>query len=734
MLCVAGFDGYFKEINPAWSKYLGWSEEELLAKPYIEFVHPDDRQATIEAGQCLAEGKPVFGFENRYRTKEGAYHRITWNAFPLTQEQLIFSVARDSIDRERIEAALRESEEKFQNVVESSPMGVHMYRLEAGGRLVFTGANEAADVILGVDNSQFIGKTIEEAFPPLAETEVPDQYRHVAAEGTRWQTEQIDYHDEKIRGAYEVYAFRTAPGMMAALFLDITERKRAEEALRESEERFRSLVQHLSDIVWVVDENIICSYETPSCSRILGYDPGFFIGKSGLEYIHPGDIDLVREGFSEVLYMENDFVPIKFHMRHADGHWVEIEAIANNLLDHPGINGVVITARDITERTRLEEQLQQAQKMEAIGTLTAGIAHDFNNLLTTIIGGADLVMSKLDDNDPISEPIGDILAAGNSAKNLTRQLLAFSRKQVFEAKLVDINEVIMDMEKMLHRVIREDIKLLTYFESTEGKVKADPLQLEHVLINLAVNAVDAMPDGGKLIIETSDVVLENEYIRAHAVAVPGRYVLLSVSDTGHGMEKAMLDKIFDPFFTTKEREKGTGLGLAMVYGIVKQHGGYIWVYSEPERGSTFKIYLPVADQQETEKAAEPDTAKALTGSETILVVEDEKIVRDLVCRTLEASGYAILKAKDVYDALRIAKGHADEIDLLITDIVMPGMNGKELNERMTKVIPDLKVLYMSGYSDNVISHDGFIDDGVKFLQKPFTIGDLTARVRDALKG
>jgi signal transduction histidine kinase/ActR/RegA family two-component response regulator len=394
---------------------------------------------------------------------------------------------------------------------------------------------------------------------------------------------------------------------------------------------------------------------------------------------------------------------------------------------------IVGSMRDITESRRLQEQLQQAQKMEAVGTLAGGIAHDFNNILTTIIGGTDLVLGMLGEDDPAYPTVHDIHRTGIKASRLTKQLLAFSRKQVFEAKVVDVNRVIEELQPLLSRLLREDIDLSVSLDQKAMKVKADPTQLEMMLINLSINAVDAMPEGGKLILETRRVEIDSRIVKPLFILEPGSYVQVSVSDTGTGMEQGIVDKIFDPFFTTKERGKGTGLGLAVVYGIVKQHGGYIYVYSEPGEGSSFKVlFPPTGEEVAVEPAERPDT-DAAGGSETVLVVEDDRIVLNLVERILGERGYTVYSASDGEEALDVARRIGDGLDILVTDVVMPGMNGRELHSRVTEFCPRVKVLFMSGYTDNVIIHKGFVDNGVKFLQKPFTVKELADKIRDTLE-
>ena len=380
----------------------------------------------------------------------------------------------------------------------------------------------------------------------------------------------------------------------------------------------------------------------------------------------------------------------------------------------------------------MQEQLRQAQKIEAIGRLAGGIAHDFNNLLTVIKGVCQLSLLDLHERDPLYENLKEIERSAERAADLTRQLLAFSRKQILEMEVLDLNDIVRGLDKMLHRLLGEDIDLVTVLSEGIGKVKVDPGQMEQVIINLAVNSRDAMPQGGKLTIETADVELDEEYAKRHIAVQPGRYVMLSISDTGVGMTPEVKDRLFEPFFTTKEQGKGTGLGLSTVYGIVKQSGGNIWVYSEPGQGATFKIYLPRVEEPLTEKKREEVSREIPRGGETILVVEDEETVRKLAMRLLKGQGYRVLEASDGGKAFMLCEKYKERIDLILTDVVMPGMSGRELAERLKQIHPEMKVLYMSGYTDNAIVHHGVLKEGIHFIQKPFTLESLARKVREVL--
>jgi nitrogen-specific signal transduction histidine kinase len=394
---------------------------------------------------------------------------------------------------------------------------------------------------------------------------------------------------------------------------------------------------------------------------------------------------------------------------------------------------------DITKRKRteqemagLQEQLRQSQKMEAVGKLAGGIAHDFNNLLTIIKGYSQLPLIELKEGDLLKRNFVEIQKASDRATELIRQLLAFSRRQILEMKVLDLNMIIRDLEKMLNRVIGEDIELITFLAEDLGNVKIDKGQMEQVIMNIAVNAREAMPSGGKLTIETANVELDEEYARNHADVTPGHYVMLSVSDTGVGMTQEVKEHVFEPFFTTKETGKGTGLGLSTVYGIIKQSEGNIWVYSEPGKGTTFKIYLPRVDEPPEKIVEKVKSLDLPRGSETVLVVEDDEEVRKLAVQVLKNQGYKVLEASQGVEAFLICDEHKGSIHLLLADVVMPKMSGRELADRVAELRPGIKVLYMSGYTDNAIVHHGVLEKGVNYIQKPFTVEGLAWKVREVL--
>jgi len=516
-----------------------------------------------------------------------------------------------------------------------------------------------------------------------------------------------------------------------ALSAEERQRRQAETALRASEERFRALVENSSDALLLTDGEGRVTYVAPSSERHLGWKPDEMLGQSFFDFLHPDDRELAGIRLSETLERPGETVSAELRFRHADGAWRIMEGFGVNRLNDPSVGAIILNARDITERRKLEEQLRQAQKMEAVGQLAGGVAHDFNNLLTAILGYCNLMIEDIPKEDPLRQDLEEIKSAGERAAALTRQLLAFSRRQMLQPQVVDINTLVRQLEKLLRRLISEDVELVTALAPSLPAVKVDPASIEQVLVNLAVNARDAMPRGGRLTIETATVELDSTYTVTHPSVEPGRYVMIGVSDTGEGMDAPTRERIFEPFFTTKEQGKGSGLGLATVYGIVKQSGGSIWVYSEPGKGTSFKVYLPPSESGVPARTSGTGADAARKGWETVLLVEDEDAVRALAREVLRRHGYVVIEARHGLDALRLAERHPDTIHLMVTDIVMPHMSGRELADRLAEVRPKMKVLFMSGYTDHAAMHR-HLTPGSAFLQKPFTPETFARKVRSML--
>jgi len=512
---------------------------------------------------------------------------------------------------------------------------------------------------------------------------------------------------------------------------EIIQRRLLIEQLRRSEEKYRKFFEDdiSGDYTATPDGKILMC--NPTLVRILGF-------KSKKDLMSYNAYDLypkrnMRDKFLNLIKEKGRLENYEIELRGYDGKPVHVIQNVIGTFDEKGdlkeLKGYLF---DITDRKKLEEQLLQSQKLEAMGRLAGGIAHDFNNLLTVILGYIDILLDSNMKSKSNYMMLEQIQTASKSAISLTSQLLAFSRKQIIQPSITNLNSIIKNLEKMIRRLIGENIKLSTFLAEDLGNVKMDQSQIEQILLNLALNGRDAMPDGGELTFETKNVFLDDLYASQHISVKAGNYIMLSVSDTGIGIDKKIKDKIFDPFFTTKEKGKGTGLGLATIYGIVKQSGGNIWVDSEPGKGATFKIYLPRVFENEVIEAKPVSTPQSFKGSETILIIEDDQGILNLVYITLKDYGYKVQRAKNGKKAIEICKKYQDKIRLVITDIIMPKMSGKELAIKINKLSPGIKILFMSGYADNVIVHHGILDKGVNLLQKPFDSHDLVKKVREIL--
>ncbi len=521
------------------------------------------------------------------------------------------------------------------------------------------------------------------------------------------------------------------PGELLFVAKDITRRKQAEETLA----RLAMAVEQAGEAIMITDTEGTIEYVNPAFAQITGYRPEEIMGKNP-RVLKSGrhDANFYREMWNTIRAGKTWSGILVNKAR--DGKLFEEAAVISPVRNAYGtVINYVAVKRDVTHEVQLEEQLRQAQKMEAVGKLAGGIAHDFNNLLTAILGYIDLLLVQIPEESPLRREVDGIKMASERATGLTRQLLAFSRKQILQPKVIQLNTILVGMDQMLRRLIGEDILLLTKTAGDLWNVRMDPGQLEQAIVNLVVNARDAMPEGGKLTLETANVDLGEDYVQLHVAIRPGSYAMLAVSDTGCGMSEEVKARIFEPFFTTKETGKGTGLGLSTVYGIVKQSRGYIWVYSEPDKGTTFKIYLPRVEEATEEAIAVPveKPPKKSEGRETVLVAEDEDFVRDLIEEILHANGYTVLSARDGKDAIRISDQYDGEIHLLLTDVVMPHLSGRILSENIKTRRPGIKVLHMSGYTENAIVHHGVLDPGMNFIQKPFRMAILLRKVREILE-
>jgi PAS domain S-box-containing protein len=649
---------------------------------------------------------------------------------------LLYRSIRYAVERRASDEAMRRSEALYRNLIEGSIQGV-MIHVDGIIQL----ANPALAGMLGLESpDEMIGQPVW-PFIAAEDREMAQAYQKARREG-RPAPSNFELHLQRRDGsviALDCMASSIAwQGGQATLatVVDMTERKRAELGLRLSEERFRQIAENIKEAFIVVELNGFRPlYLSRMWEEIWGrpLEEAYRNPTAWVQAIHPDDAGVVAETRQAI--DRGEPISRNFRVVRPDGtiRWVRARAFPVYSANHELYREVGLV-EDITDLRRTEEQLLQAQKMEAVGRLAGGVAHDFNNLLTAILGYSELVLQDLGPDHPSAADVKEIRMAGQSAENLTRQLLAFSRRQILQPQTLDLNKVVTRVDALLQRIIGEDIELTMKLTAPLGRVSADPGQIEQVVLNLAVNARDAMPHGGKLTIETANVVLDDDYVSQHAGATPGPHVMMAVTDTGHGMDAATQQRLFEPFFTTKEPGRGTGLGLATVYGIVTQSRGSIWVYSEVGQGSTFKVYLPVTTDEVTAPAVVEMSPASLSGTETVLVVEDQIEARSVICETLRRRGYTVIEAVNGPDA--IVKGRQADvgIDVMLTDVVMPGMGGRRVAEVIRATRPALKVVYMSGYTDSAIVDHGILEAGVTFVQKPFATDTLLRKIREVLDG
>jgi two-component system, cell cycle sensor histidine kinase and response regulator CckA len=722
----------FVDLNNAAASLGGFKPEDLIGHTMDDRGLIEDPNFENHVSRKLREEGKAHNVETKFRTKNGELHTILASVDPIifNNESCMLAVSVDITEREEKADALRRSEEKYRMVVENSIQGLVIIQ---DSRLVF--CNSAYASISGYSLKELLALSpseIEAMIHPddrdnlhkhyrdqLAGKPIVPRFEHrgIKKDGTViWleaHTSMIDYNGRPA---------------IQSVCMDITDRKNVEEALKESGEYLNQIINCIGDPIFVKDCNhrnvlvndAVCAFRKMSREELIGR----------IEVMDPARRHF-REQEANVLKTGREII--------CEDSIVDSEGITRTFMTKKtllslknGSRQVVGVMRDITEYKRLEAQFLQAQKMEAIGVLAGGVAHDFNNLLNVINGYAELLLEELNPDDPTRKEIEPIWQAGQRAVTLTSQLLAFGRKQIMQLEIFDLNQVIVHMSSMLRHMIGEDITIISKIPQDPMLINADPGKIQQVVMNLVVNARDAMLNGGKLTIETAKVIFDNSYVKVHPMTKPGPYVMLAVSDNGIGMDAATQARIFEPFFTTKAKGKGTGLGMSTVYGIVKQSDGFVWVYSEPEKGTTVKIYFPHEAGSVSAPLPEMQSDSVLRGSETVLVVEDEEAVRALACRVLAGNGYKVIEAADGLEALRIAQREAPQIHLVISDVVMPGIGGKVLIYRIKDYLPGIKSLFISGYTDNAIVHHGILDSGIAFLQKPFTVDGLLRKVREVL--
>lgn len=715
LICIVSPDGRFLRVNPAFERVLGWTPAEMISQPFLEFIWEPDRERTIaELGRMRSKGTLV-PFENRYRKKGGGFCRLSWSEMPIAEAGTMYGIARDVTAERNVAERLQETLEATTDVFMS---------FDSEWRFLYL--NSEAERMLGRDRTSLLGRNVWEEYPESVDRIYYREYHRAIAERVPVRFEE---HVAQQDRWLDVRAFPTSQGLDVYL-RDVTEVRRASRELEDLARRYQLLFDRNPLPMWVFDRETleflavnqatVSKYEF-SREELLGMTvlqirPAEEIAKLEARLAHEPE-GLVHAGL--------------WHHQTKSGRHLTME-IYHDRIPFGGRPAWLVLAVDVSERQVLEQQLRQAQKMETIGQLAGGIAHDFNNLLTVINGYSQLLQRRFAADESISRPLGHILQSGERAAALTAQLLAFSRQQVLHPKTAAMNDLVEAMMPMLERLIREDIEVAWWPGADTGNVRIDPLQFEQVLLNLAINARDSMPIGGRLTIETGRAVLTPEYVLQFPDVAAGTYAMLSVTDTGHGIAPEVLPKVFDPFFTTKPTGAGTGLGLATVYGVVKQSGGHLNVYSEVGVGSRFKVYLPVAEGEAAPAERRENPGTDLRGTETILLVEDDPAVREYASGVLRELGYEVLESADGPDAIVVSERHTGVIQLLLTDVVMPKLNGRDLAEFLCGRRPSMRVLFVSGYTENSILHQGVLDEGLNFLAKPFSPNALAEKVRSVL--
>jgi PAS domain S-box-containing protein len=722
-------DGLIVDVNEAYIRFSGYQRQELIGHRTAELgLWADPKQRDFVVKKLREEGK-VHDLKMGVLTKTGDSRTVLFSAGTITisGEPCLFSAAIDLTECKRAEEAQRESEEKYRILVENSLQGLAIMQdscfvfcnkafAEITGHSVEELLSLSSNEIMAMihpDNQAFIGGYIHDR---IGGKPIPARYefRGIKKNGTEvW----LEIYSSLIE-------YKGKPAIQSA-FLDITERKQADEKLRMALAWQEAIFEGSRDPILISDVDARFVDANAAACRLTGYSKEELLKMNASDLQQEKDLAQLQALHNRILAGEGVQGETKIYTK--DDRKVDVEFTHLRLI-MSGMPYVHSLARDISTRKRLEAQFLQAQKMEAIGVLAGGVAHDFNNLLTVINGYSEIMLGELAQDDRKRRDIERILQAGQSAASLTSQLLAFSRKQILYPRILNLQNAVADMSSMIRRLIGEDIEFLVRTQLDLGLVNADPGQIQQIIMNLVVNARDAMPQGGKLTIETGNVDIKADHFEGNPVVAAGPYVTLSISDNGMGMDAATQARIFEPFFTTKSLGKGTGLGLSTVYGIVKQSNGFIMVHSEPRKGTTFTIYLPQVEEEMVKLTGESRLERGSRGSETVLVVEDEAPVRALACRILRDRNYRVIEAADGGEALRIAGEFAGEIQLVLTDVVMPGINGRTMVSRLKASRPGIKVLYVSGYTDNAVVHDSMLASNVAFLQKPFTPDSLASKV------
>ncbi|MFI5295260.1 MAG: PAS domain S-box protein [Thermodesulfovibrionales bacterium] len=735
MILIDPDTGDIVDANRAAADFYGFSRETLRSMAISDINVLSPEELTTQRRRAAGAQCNLFIFPHRLAGGEIKTVEVYTSPIEVNQKKLLFSIIHDITERKRAEDEIRESQEQFKALTESTSDWI--WEVDEEGR--YTYVSPRIRDLLGYEPEEVVHKTPFDLMPPEEAKRLRKTF--ASAAGRREpliSLENTNLHKDGHLVVLETSGlpFFDAGGKFLGyrgIDRDITERKRVEDALRESEERYRTLAEATFEGITLSEGGVLIDANS-QLARLLGYELHEIIGKPVTEFIFPEDRELVRRN------IDADYeLPYENRLLRKDGSTLTVETRARHF-SYQGRNVRVTALHDITERKLAEEdreklqaQLLHAQKMDAVGRLAGGVAHDFNNMLSAILGYTEMAMMECTPSETIHAHLKVIEESALRSADLVRQLLAFARKQTAVPKVMDLNNTVAGLLKMLQRLMGEDIDFAWMPGAALWLVKIDPSQIDQLLANLCVNARDAIVSVGKITIETENAVFDEGYCAVHPGFVPGEYVMLAVSDNGCGMSKEVIDHLFEPFFTTKEAGKGTGLGLATVYGIVKQNEGFINVYSEPGKGSTFKIFLPRSVGEAIEPMAVNTTETPKGRGETVLLVEDEALILSMSQKMLEALGYRVLTASTPGEALRQVKAHASEIQLLITDVVMPEMNGLDLARLLREINPGLKCLFSSGYTANVIAHRGILDEGMHFLQKPFCMKDLATKVCEALE-
>ncbi|MES2305076.1 MAG: PAS domain S-box protein [Gemmatimonadota bacterium] len=775
-IILAGLDGYFKLVNPAFCATLGREAEELTSRPWEDFVHPEDLPRTKLERASLGSGVPTIQFENRLRHADGSWRWIAWSVSPAVDEGLLYCVAVDVTERRRQE----ELDRRHQRILRDLATGVPLPDVlnQVVRRLEYAMPDTRCSILLVTNDGRHLRHGASPSLPlafvaAIDGAEIGERVGSCGAAAARGQTVIAadiatdplwqDYRDIALgNGLLACWSvpFRSARGAVLGTFavyygeiriptaveLELTQEMAGLAAIaverRATEDELRLLqtaINNLNDSVMITDAEPIeapgptIRFVNPAFERMTGWRPSEVIGKSPRFLQGPrtdrATLDRVRTALAS-------WKPIRVELcnytRDGREFWIELDI--SPVTDDTGwYTHWVAVERDISERKALEAQLLQSQKMEAVGRLAGGIAHDFNNMLTAINGFAELLALDVTDPRP-AQHIQEIQRASARSAELTRKLLAFSRRQVLQPTVINLSHLVDGMAMMIGRLVGEHIDQRVRLAAEPVLTLADPNQIEQVLLNLVLNARDAMPEGGRLTVETGLITIDATSAEAHEGLELGDFAMLVVSDTGAGMTPDVRERIFEPFFTTKSESGGTGLGLATTFGIVKQSGGQIHVYSEPGIGTAMKVFLPVAMASALKQQPAARPAPRLAAQGTVLVVEDEQLVRSLIARTLQRAGYQVLTADGRAEAEALARDHTGKIDMLLTDVVLPQANGRKVAEAVTRFRPGIPVVYMSGYTEDAIVHQGVLDPGITFLEKPFTREELLQRVASVLPG